>query len=338
MHKRVLLTGGAGAIGVHIVAHIMHNTDWEIVLLDSFRHKGYRGRITRVCRNHPDWLSRITIIQHDLACAISPQMTATIGSIDYILHLAAVSDVFFSVENPVYTVKNNIESTLTMLEYARQSKPEVFLYFSTDEVYGPVAKGEAHAEGEPHRPSNAYAASKAASEDIARAWWRSYGVPLVITNTMNNFGEMQSPSKFPAMIQLKLERGEKVTIHGNEHEIGTRFYIHSRNTADALLHILRFSRPKLHQQGIIDEPNQYHIVGERALSNLELAQMIAALMEKKLEYELVDFHRDNPAHDIHYGLQDNHLKALGWQAPRNLEWSLMDTINWQQRNKEWLDD
>src|SRR3990167_3277797 len=186
--KRVLLTGGGGAIGVHVIAHILHNTDWDIVVLDSFRHKGYKDRITKVCQAHADWPQRITRLQHDLVCSISKELTKEIGNVDYILHLAALSDVFFSVENPVYVIKNNIESTLTMLEYAKHTPHEAFVYFSTDEVYGPVAKTwqkckeitcpddakfleerdhfhqytDAHAEWSAHRPSNAYAASKAA--------------------------------------------------------------------------------------------------------------------------------------------------------------------------------
>src|SRR3990167_4620645 len=194
--KRVLLTGGGGAIGVHVIAHILHNTDWDIVVLDSFRHKGYKDRITKVCQAHADWPQRITRLQHDLVCSISKELTKEIGPVDYILHLAALSDVFFSVENPVYVIRNNIESTLTMLEYAKRTPHEAFVYFSTDEVYGPTTKDGAHKEWDTHRPSNAYSASKAASEDICYSYWRSGDVKLIITNTMNNFGETQAPSKF----------------------------------------------------------------------------------------------------------------------------------------------
>lgn len=336
--KRVLLTGGGGAIGVHVIAHLMHQTDWEVVVLDSFHHKGYKDRIRRVTRNHPTWPERLTVIQHDLTCPINPHLSQRIGHIDHILHLAALSDVFWGQENGEYIVKNNINSTLTMLEYARTIDPETFLYFSTDEVYGPVRKGEAHAEWSTHRPSNAYAASKAASEDICYAWWRAGWVKrLILTNTMNNFSEMQAPSKFPAMIQQKLERSETVTIHGNEQEIGSRFYIHSRNAADALLYILTKLPAHEHVTGELDEPDRYHIVGDTNYDNLELAQTIAKLMDKELKYELVDFHKDNPAHDIHYGLQDNKLRPHGWQQPVSTEDSLKNVIDWQQRNPEWME-
>lgn len=334
--KRVLLTGGGGAIGVHVLAHIMHNTDWEVVVLDSFRHKGYKDRITEVCSDHPDWPARIDVIQHDLVCPISPELSDSIGPVNYILHLAALSDVFFSVENPVYVIKNNIESTLTMLEYAKHTDHEAFVYFSTDEVYGPVIEGGAHEEWAAHRPSNAYSASKAASEDICYPYWRKGEVKLIITNTMNNFGEMQAPSKFPAMIQQQLEKGEKVTIHGTDSEIGSRYYIHSRNTADALLYILRNLPPTQHVQGQLDDPDRYHIVGDERLNNLELATTIAGLMGKKLDYELKDFHHDNPAHDIHYGLEDNKLRKAGWKQPLTFEQSMKKTIDWQLEHPEWL--
>jgi dTDP-glucose 4,6-dehydratase len=313
----------------------MTNTDWEVIGLDSFQHKGYKDRVTRVLKEHPEWKLRYTEFQTDLTCHISEDLEKAIGNIDYILHLAALSDVFFSVENPEYVIKNNVNSTIVMLEYARKVKPEQFIYFSTDEVYGSVKKGEAHKEWDTHKPSNAYSASKAASEDICYAYWRSYGIPLIVTNTMNNYASMQSSSKFPVMVQKAVEKGEVVKIHGNKNEIGTRFYIHSRNAADALLHIIKLGAYN-HKIGELDEPHRYHIVGEVCLSNLELAQKIAELMGKELKYELVDFHKENPAHDIHYGLQDNKLRVSGWKQPKTFEESMSETIKWQGENPEWI--
>lgn len=331
---RVLLTGIGGAIGVHVMAHIMLNTDWRIVGLDSFHHKGYRDRLEVMFADHPDWRARVTVLQHDLVCPISPELSESIGDIDYILHLAALSDVFFSVENPVYVIKNNIESTLTMLEYATHHEHTAFVYFSTDEVYGPTTKDGAHAEWDCHRPSNAYSASKAASEDICYSYWRAGKVKLVITNTMNNFGQMQGSSKYPVIIQQKLDKGEQLTVHGNAEEIGTRYYIHSRNAADALLFILQLPS-YAHQLGMIDDPDRYHIVGDEQLDNLQLAQRIAELMGKELKYKLEDFHKDNPAHDIHYGLQDNKLRRAGWTQPKNFNDSMSETIQWQIDNPRW---
>jgi dTDP-glucose 4,6-dehydratase len=312
------------------VAHLMSHTDWTVVVLDSFRHKGDPARIATLLGEQPKWRERVTVLKHDLCCPISPTLAASIGPVDHILHLAALSDVFFSCENAVYTITNNVVSTLVMLEYAKATPHKSFVYFSTDEVYGPVARGDAHPEWDPHRPSNPYSASKAASEDICYAYWRAGWVNLVITNTMNNFGETQAPSKFPAMVQEKVRRGECVTVHASGGEIGTRHYIHSADTADALLFILRNLPAHQHDVGKIDDPDRYHIVGSACLDNLELAERIAALVGRPLDYELVDFHHDNPAHDIHYGLEDNHLRAAGWSEPLGFSAGLARTVEWEK--------
>jgi dTDP-glucose 4,6-dehydratase len=338
--KRVLLTGAGGAIGVHVLAHIMHNTDWFVVCTDSFKteHKGYHDRITRFCKDHPDWLPRIKIVVHDLNAPFTERQVREIGKIDYIINLASRSDVQNSIEDPLPFVRNNTELMLNMLEYARLNKPEVFLHFSTDEVYGSAPKDSGgHKEWAPILPSNPYSASKAAQEALAIAWWRSYGLPLIITNTMNNFGETQAPSKFPAMIQQKIEKGETIKVHAAKNgDIGTRYYIHSRNSADAILYILNNIKPTLHSHGEIDMPVRLNIVGDKQVSNLDMVTTISKLMGKEAKYELAYFHDDNPGHDLHYGLDGDKLKELGWTSPQSFEESMKNTIDWQKDNPEWM--
>lgn len=338
--KRVLLTGAGGAIGVHVIAHLMHNTDFEIVAIDSFRadHKGYFDRITMVCRDHPEWPARIKVVVHDLNAPLTDRQVDQIGPIDYVLNLAARSDVQNSIDDPIPFVRNNTELMLNMLDYAKRAKPEVFLHFSTDEVYGPAPKDSGgHPEWDAILPSNPYSASKAMQEDLAIAWWRSFGIPLIITNTMNNFGEMQAPSKFPAMIQQKIKRGETIHVHtAGDGQIGTRYYIHSRNSADAILFILRNVKPVLHSAGTLDRPVRLNIVGDKQVSNLELVQIIGKLMKQEPKYELVNFHDENPGHDLHYGLNGDKLRELGWVAPVSFEESMQNTIDWQERHPEWM--
>lgn len=345
---RVLLTGAGGAIGVHMLAHIMHNTDWDVVALDSFRaeHKGHFDRISEVCKDHPDWKERIMILQHDLRAPISPREIKRIGDIDYIVNLASRSDVPNSLEEmadqptgaSAEFVRNNVDIMLHMLDYARVAMPSVFLQFSTDEVYGPTPKDSGgHKEWDATLPSNAYAASKAAQEALGIAWWRSYGVPLIITNTMNNFGEMQAPSKFPAMIQRRIERGEPIDVHvGSEGEIGTRYYLHSRNAADAVIFILKNVEAKHHAPGEIDRPVRLNIVGDRQVSNKELVEVISGLMEKPAKIREVKFHERNPGHDLHYGLNGGAMKKLGWSSPVPFEESMKRTIDWQKEHPEWM--
>jgi len=334
--KRVLISGIAGAIGVHMFAHIMHNTDWHVVGIDSFRHKGYVSRIAQVMRDHPEWRDRWEIWTHDLTAPVDLPLLRQIGDIDYMINLASMSDVSDSIDNPRPFVENNVALMLTMLELARDLEPEAFLHFSTDEVYGPADRDQGHAEWATILPSNPYSASKAAQEALAISYWRSFDVPVIITNTMNNFGEMQAPSKFPAMIQQRIVNEEVVDIHtAGDGEIGTRYYLHSRNAADAILFILNETVATLHVPGHIDRPARYNVVGDAQLDNLELAQAIAGLMGATLHYRKVDFHSDQPGHDLHYGLDGTKLKELGWESPISFRESLANTIQWTEEHPEW---
>lgn len=336
--KRVLLTGIGGSIGIHFLAHIFHNTDWEIVGIDSFRHKGLTDRVSKTLEDHPEWASRLKVVTHDLAAPFSPLIIKRIGKIDHVISMASLSDVEASIQDAVPFVKNNVDLTLNLLEYAKEIKPEVFVQISTDEVYGASATkhGDLRKEWDPTVPSNPYAASKASQEAIATSYWRTYGVPVIITNTMNNFGEMQQSNKFPVIIQKKIMAGEKITIHGKPGHIGSRSYIHSRNFADAVLFILRNCPPHMHIPNSADRPDRYNIAGDRQLDNLELAQLIAKLMGKELDYELVDSHTARPGHDPHYGLDSTKLYSLGWKAPVEFEESLRRVIEWQLKNPEWI--
>lgn len=336
--KRLLLTGIGGSIGCHFLAHICHNTDWELVGIDSFRHKGWMDRVTAMTDAHPDWIERITVVTHDLNAPLSPLQKLKIGHIDYIISMASLSDVEASIHEPAQFIHNNVNLALNLLEYAREVKPEVFIQISTDEVYGASSSkfGDLRKEWDAIIPSNPYAASKACQEAIAISYWRTYGVPLIITNTMNNFAEYQQASKFPVMIQKAVMAGEEITIHGREGHIGSRSYIHSRNFADAILFILKNTKPHMHVPNSADKPDRYNIAGDRQLDNLELAQLIAKLMDKELKYKLVDSHTARPGHDPHYGLDSTKLYSLGWKAPLSFEDSLKNTIEWQTTHNQWI--
>ncbi len=338
MVKKVLLTGIGGSIGIHTLSQIMKNTDWDVVGIDSFRHKGWCDRVACHLENHPQDKERLKIITHDLSASFSELTKKKIGHIDYIINMASLSDVEASNQEPVPFVKNNIDLVLNMLEYAREIKPEVFIQISTDEVYGPTTgKNDGYKEWDAKIPSNPYAASKSCQEELCIAWWRAFGVPLIITNTMNNFGEMQSASKYPVMVQKWLAKDEEIIIHGDKDGIGSRSYIHSQNFANALIYILENTKPYLHKPGEVDRPDRYHIAGDKQVDNLELAQMMAGLMNKDLKYKIVDFHSTRPGHDKHYGLNAEKIASLGWKSPVSFEESLSNCIKWQQEHKEWVE-
>lgn len=332
----MLITGISGSIGVHFMAHIFQHTDWEIIGTDSFRHKGWSDRVKQTLEGHPDWEQRLTIITHDLTAPFSEMTKRKMGKIDIIISMASLSDVQASIENPTEFIYSNTAIVTNLLEYAREVKPEAFIQISTDEVYGASGKGQQHKEWSPIIPSNPYAASKACQEAIAISYWRTYGVPVIITNTMNNFGEMQQSSKFPALIQKKIANNETVIIHGSaDGDIGTRYYLHSRNHADAILYILN-NLPAAKYADNAMLPDRYNVTGDKQVSNLELAQVIAKAMNKELKYEIEDYHSTRPGHDRHYGLDGTKLKNLGWKSPLSFEESIKQTIEWQINNPEWL--
>ncbi len=331
--KRVLLTGIGGFIGSHLLSHILKQTDWEVVGIASWQHKGTPEKILDD-ENYQMNKKRVTIITHDLTAPFTEHTKKRIGKVDYILNIASDSHVDRSITDPVPFIQNNVNLALNMLEFAREVKPELFLQFSTDEVYGAAPKGVDFKEWSTMLPSNPYSASKVAQEAIAISYWRTYGVPVIITNTMNVYGERQDPEKYLAMCIRKIYNGETLTVHGSKDNIGSRYYIHARNVADAVLYIVNNLAPIKYPDA--DKPSRYNIVGEREANNLEIAEMIAKMMDRPLKYKLEDFHANRPGHDRRYALDGNKLKGLGWTAPKTLEESLKRYVNWTLDHKQWM--
>lgn len=336
---KLLLTGAGGAIGIHMLDAVLNETNWQVIATDSFRHKGHFDRIARLLADQPCHRDRVEILHHDLIAPFTDREIARLSDVDYIINLASLSDVEDSIQNPVPFIMNNTALMVNMLELARNLPSlKQFIQFSTDEVCGPdTERGHGHPEWDTVIPSNPYSASKAAQEAIAISYWRSYGVPLVITRTMNNFGEMQGADKYPVKIQKAISSGDTVQVHAaGDGQIGSRFYIHSRMAAEAVLFIMRNTEPYKHRSGHIDRPDMYNVVGDVQRSNLELAEDIAALMGEPLTYDLVNFHADRPGHDLHYGLDGSKLRDLGWSPSKSYKEMLARTIEWQKNNPEWV--
>jgi len=281
-------------------------------------------------------VDRVHVIVHDLGVPFSEQAVGRIGKIDYIVNMASESHVDRSITHPRDFVENNVGLMLTMLEYARENPVEKFIQISTDEVYGAAPPGYDHKEGEPHRPSNPYSASKAAQEDLGIAWWRTFGVPVIQTNTMNIIGEMQDPEKLvPRAIKLALEGGTLPIFADKDGKTpGTRKYLHARNQADALLFILNNVDATVYRNGDEDIV-RLNIVGDEEKTNLEMALLAASFTGNELDYELVDFHSARPGHDLRYSLDGSKIAALGWKAPLDFESSVKSTVEWTMDNPEW---
>jgi dTDP-glucose 4,6-dehydratase len=347
--KRVLLTGAGGFVGHHTLEHLLENTDWEIICTDSFRHRGKTDRIREVVDGRID-RARVKVLTHDLRAPISPQLAHAIGPIDYLISMASDSHVDRSISDPRTFIENNVQLVLTLLEYAREHPVKKFLHVSTDEVYGPAFGSHLHYEGEPHRPSNPYSASKAAQEDICYSYWRTYGLPIGISNTMNIIGERQDPEKFVPLVLSKVLKGETVEIHSQDGKPGSRFYLHARNQADALLFLLNnvdfpvygdmVRVPCIEVGAWAEKPAQmgrWNVVGEEEVDNQEMALAVGAYVKKPAAcYQFVDFHNSRPGHDLRYALDGTKMRELGWQPPVPLWESLERTVRWSLDHPEWL--
>lgn len=333
MKKRVLITGSAGFVASHLVDYLLEKTDWEIIGLDSFKHRGDSLRVQKD--------PRYSIHCCDLSAPISYRLQEQIGMVDYILNLASESHVDRSISDPVPFIQNNVNIALNMLEFARRGWHEgtilsKFLQFGTDESYGAASEGGSHKEWSPILPSNPYAASKAAQEAIAISYWRTYGVPVILTNTMNVFSSKQDPEKYIPMLIQKIMKGQTVTVHGTAKFIGKRTYIHASSVADAVLFILNKVEPEKYVDGAnVDRPCRFNIVGEKEVDNLELAQMVAQILDKPLHYELIDFHLTRSGHDRVYRLDGSKMAKIGWVPPRTFDKSLRETVLWTLDNPIW---
>lgn len=342
--KRILLTGAAGFIGHHTLAHLLKNTDWEIICLDSFRHKGLVSRIREVLDENTSERHRVEIISHDLRTPIDRILASKLGNIDVIINMASESHVDRSIEEPRPFIENNVMLALTMLDYARTLPDlKLFIQISTDEVYGSTLNGRDHSEGnEPMLPSNPYSASKVAQEAIATSYWRSYDVPVVITNTMNNIGERQDPEKFVPKVISRLLKGEKVPVHAQLIDgkwlAGTRGYLHAIDHADAVLFIINnIDKHQYKRSSGAERPLRFHVPGNGRCANDTMVQLIATHMGVSygaIDYQ--DFELKRPGHDPNYGLEPGLLHEWGWTPPIGFEAGLKQTVEWTMEHKEWV--
>jgi len=325
MSKTIAVSGAGGFVGAHFIDHFLINTDWNIIGIDSWRHKGVPERIldSEHYQNNKD---RVTILTHDLNSPMSEVFIDRLGHVDYIVNLASLSHVDTSIDSPAPFIQNNVNLMLNMLELARRVKPEKFVQFSTDEVYGPMLDNIPHVEWSKILPSNPYSASKASQEAIAISYWRTYSVPIIITNTMNIIGERQDGEKYLPKIVKNVLDGTSLTIHAKDGVAGSRFYLHARNAADAILFILNNVEPKMYPEH--NEPERLNVVGRAELNNLELAEMVAKIVGKPLKYEFIDVHSVRPGHDPKYGLDGAKLESYGYSYPVSFEESLTRTIEW----------
>ena len=339
MSKTILITGGAGFIAHHTVDYLLENTDYNIVTLDRLDYSGNLNRLNEVVESHPkSERKRVRTVFHDLKADLNPQIVSTIGKVDIIAHLAAGSHVDRSIDYPMEFVQDNVVGTVNLLNYARQvDNLERFIYFSTDEVFGPAPEGIKYKENDRYNSTNPYSASKAGAEELVVAYENTYKLPSIITHTMNVFGERQHPEKYIPMCIKKARDGEKVTVHSNREltKAGSRHYIHALDVADALNFLIDCDIDSLEPDYGGAKCHKFNIVGGEELDNLELAKMIAAAQDKELNYEMVDFHSSRPGHDLRYALDGDKMKNMGW-TPKPVKQRLEEVVQWTLENERWM--
>ncbi len=341
MSKRVLITGGAGFIAHHVIERILRTTDWEIVSLDRLDFSGNLNRLADMMQDiDPEQRKRLKVVFHDLKAELNPMIQDQIGPVEIVLHLAAGSHVDRSIEFPMEFVMDNVVGTTNLLNYARTLKNlERFVYFSTDEVFGPAPEGVNYKEYDRYNSTNPYSASKAAAEEICVAFENTYKLPIVVTHTMNVFGERQHPEKFIPMVIQKARDGELVTVHSDpsKTKAGSRHYIHAKDVADGLMFILENLKDYKHtgDYGGAKCP-KFNLVGPEEIDNLTLAKMIAGAVGKELVYEMTDFHSSRPGHDLRYALSGDLLKSLGWEPKIKFSDRVKEVVDWTLANTRWL--
>jgi len=275
----------------------------------------------------------VDIIWHDLRSNLPDTVKYQIDAknkVDYILHIGASSHVDRSISDPMSFVYDNVVGTANMLEYARKvNSLTKFLYFSTDEVFGPsLGNGYKFKPWDRYHANNPYSATKAGGEELCVAYFNTYKLPVLITHCMNIIGERQHPEKYMPRIVKHLLLDDEITVHTDDsgNKPGKRHYIYADEVSNAVLFLL--------EKGVLGE--KYNIEGQVELNNLELAQYIAKRMNVKLKYKLIPGKIDRPGCDYDYAISPDALLDLGYQSKVDFWQALDKTIDWYTTNKHWI--
>ncbi|MDD4864946.1 MAG: dTDP-glucose 4,6-dehydratase [Alishewanella agri] len=339
--KTILVTGGAGFIGSAVVRHICNNTTDKVVNLDKLTYAGNLNSVAAVANSN-----RYTFIQADICDAAVMAALFEKYQPDAVMHLAAESHVDRSIDGPAAFIETNIVGTYTLLEAARnywKVLPEArkqafrFHHISTDEVYGDLhGTDDLFTETTPYSPSSPYSASKASSDHLVRAWHRTYGLPVIVTNCSNNYGPYHFPEKLIPLMILNALAGKPLPVYGKGNQI--RDWLYVEDHARALYKVVT--------EGKVGET--YNIGGHNEKQNIEVVHAICDLMDElapmhERGYPLNTKHAslithvtDRPGHDLRYAIDANKIeRELGWRPEETFETGLRKTVQWYLNNKDW---
>lgn len=338
---KLLITGGAGFIGSAVIRHIIGNTNDEVVNLDKLTYAGNLESLAEVSDNE-----RYIFEQVDICNRLEVDRVLAQHQPDAIMHLAAESHVDRSIDGPADFIETNIMGTYTLLEATRQywqtleAKKKAnfrFHHISTDEVYGdlphpsetPEAEDHLFTEETAYAPSSPYSASKASSDHLVRAWLRTYGLPVLVTNCSNNYGSYHFPEKLIPLMILNALEGKSLPVYGKGDQI--RDWLYVEDHARALYKVVTEGKPG----------ETYNIGGHNEKQNIEVVHTICDILQElrpldRSYRDLITYVADRPGHDMRYAIDATKIQQeLGWSPEETFETGIRKTIQWYLDNADW---
>jgi dTDP-glucose 4,6-dehydratase len=332
--SKILVTGGLGFIGSTAIKMILSKTHDEVLNIDKHSYASMPEALNLVESSSRYSFLKIDISQYELTKKVIADYAP-----DVILHLAAESHVDNSINSPKEFIESNIIGTYNLLQAANELWTDEdrlnkkFIHVSTDEVYGSLEQNEApFTESTKYSPNSPYSASKASSDMLARAWYKTFGIPVIITNCSNNYGPWQFPEKLIPVVIKKALNHEKIPIYGDG--LNIRDWLFVEDHTAALINV--------YQNGEAGE--KYNIGGNNEISNLDLVEKVCAILDEVSpsmnipKYsQLISFVRDRPGHDVRYAIDAKKIaKELNFIPSIEIDAGLMKTVQWYVKNKDWL--
>jgi dTDP-glucose 4,6-dehydratase len=335
--KSIIITGGAGFIGSALIRYLINETEHQVINVDKLTYAGNLESLDSIAHS-----SRYHFVQADICDQQAIEKVFSDFQPDLIMHLAAESHVDRSIDGPAEFIQTNIVGTFTLLNTARSYWEALsderksafrFHHISTDEVYGDLNETDLFTEDTPYAPSSPYSASKASSDHLVRAWHRTYGLPVLITNCSNNYGPYHFPEKLVPLVILNALEGKPLPVYGNGQQI--RDWLYVEDHARALYKVVT--------EGVVGET--YNIGGFNEKANIDVVRGICDLLQELVPEkgnhvshyrDLITFVTDRPGHDVRYAIDARKIeRELGWTPQETFETGLRKTVRWYLENQAW---
>lgn len=330
---RVLVTGGAGFIGSAVCRRLVLEYGATVINIDKLTYAANLNSLAPIAAERTYIFEQIDICQREALNAVLAKYQP-----DGIIHLAAESHVDRSITGPAAFVETNIVGTYNLLEASREYFDRLtaqqrdqfrFVHVSTDEVYGSLGSGGHFCEETPYRPSSPYSASKAASDHLAHAWFKTYGVPIIVSNCSNNYGPYQFPEKLIPLTILNAMEGVPLPVYGRGSNIRDWLYVDDH--AEGLMRLILHGRPG----------EKYNFGGDSERTNLEVVELICDVLdeiapERATRRSLIKFVHDRPGHDFRYAVDASKARReLGWRPGKSFEDGIAQTVRWYLESRAW---